>query len=286
MTETIVGLIGGSGTSDLLKDKKVSARSLGRSMTPFGESQEIFELDGPVYLLARRGEFGSRVIPSAVNYRANIWALKEYKVNSLLSWSGVGSINLSYELGDIVIVDDLIDATTRRDLTYFTESDIGGMPQNPVFCPDLSVVLCDSLQEEKVSYHFGGTYVCTEGPRLPTPGEIRQYGSLGVDVIGQTLCPEVFLAKELEICYHPIIFITNYAEGIRRKDFREQSLFADLGIPQAKNPMSAIRDFLPLLVEKIVPRLKEIKPACRCRSAMKKYKDRGYLDEDFRNWIK
>jgi len=245
-------VIGGSEAYNLLKSDKLYGERFGQAETPFGESQAIFKIDteyGSFLFLSRHGEKGySRTAPY-VNYRANIYALKEHGVKQIVSWSGPGAINTTYKIGQYVVVDDLIDETKNREYTFFKNKGIGFIRQSPVFCPSLRLSIIDSLESLKFDYSVSGTYVCTQGPRLETPAEIRKYAFFGSDLVGMTLIPEVFLAKELEMCYASICYVTNYAEGIIDSEYRPGELFEGLSSDKDRESVANSVSRFPVIIE-------------------------------------
>ena len=151
-----------------------------------------------------------------MNYRAIVWALKELGVRRIVAWSGPGAVSTKLRIGDFALPDDLLDLTHRREKTFFESKGIGILRQSPMFCPQLRKVVSAGLAELGLDAHDGGTYAVTEGPRLETRAEVRMLRAAGASMVGMTLAPEAFLARELEMCYHPVCYITNYAEGVRR----------------------------------------------------------------------
>lgn len=186
--------------------------------TQYGEVElDILNIDGQdIVFLARHGK-GHSVPPHLINYRANIMALKELGVNYIYTTAAVGSSNESYAPGDIVVINDFIDFTKSRPMTFYDGGDLG------VKHVEMSDPYCKNMREEFYSRakDFGldikgdAVYVCTEGPRFETAGEIKMYREMGGDVVGMTTVPEVVLAKELGICYSTIGIITNWCTGIK-----------------------------------------------------------------------
>jgi 5'-methylthioadenosine phosphorylase len=132
---------------------------------------------------------------------------------------------------------------------------------------------------------FGGTYVCTEGPRLETPAEIRKYRLLGAHVVGMTLCPEVFLARELELCYGAILYITNYAEGIRPAAARPEQLFGGLASPdEQRTQEQAVRE-LPAILQRAAAARRRLSVECSCQRSMERYRRSGVIGADWRRWM-
>jgi 5'-methylthioadenosine phosphorylase len=267
---------------------------IGERNTPFGKSQPIylFEKPGGSFLfLSRHGERGYSVAASFVNYRANIYALKDLGVNHILAWSGPGAISTEYKIGQLVIVDDIIDETRRRASTFYEHGGLGFIRQNPVFCPSVRDLLAGALSDLKFDFVSGGTYVCTEGPRLETPAEIRMFKLCGAELVGMTLVPEVFLAKELEMCYAALCYVTNYAEGLKEAEFQPGVLFEGLSDEDERKTVEATVAEFPRIVEAVAARAaarsaSEDKPECKCSRAMQRYRDRGDIGSEWREWMK
>ena len=135
-------MIGGSQAYDLLQRGSIRGKRIGEIKTPFGHSQPVYHINdsmGEMLFLSRHGEKGYSLTAPFVNYRANIYALKELGVKQIVSWSGPGTINTSYQIGEYVIVDDIVDETHGRESTFYKNSGIGFIRQSPVFCPTLRV---------------------------------------------------------------------------------------------------------------------------------------------------
>lgn len=246
--------------------------------TPFGCSTPILYMkrgDRPFYVLPRHGEGEYRVSAPFVNYRANVWALKELGTQRIVAWSGPGALSTDFRVGQFVLPNDLLDLTRNRESTFFVDSGIGLLRQRPVFCPTLEGVLSRVLEEMALRPWKGAVYAVSEGPRLETPAEVRMLRGLGADLVGMTLAPEAFLARELEMCYHPIAYVTSYAEGIAGIDDEDRR--------------ERIAEALALLPE-ITWNLLELLPtaayACSCQDAMLRYKRRGVIGDDFHDWIR
>lgn len=170
-----------------------------------------------IVFMSRHGK-GHSVPPHHVNYRANLWALKELGVRKIIATAAVGSLSSRYKLGEIVLLNQFLDFTKNRPQTFNEGGEQG------VLHVDMTEPYCKSLQEvilkaakngvNPISVKDSATYVCTEGPRFETPAEIRMYQRLGGDLVGMTSVPEVVLAKELGMCYASIGMVTNEAAGI------------------------------------------------------------------------
>ena len=287
MTSTIA-VIGGSGAYNLLQSGGFTGERIGPVATPFGDSQPVYrcaESDIEFLFLSRHGETGYQVSAPFVNYRANIWALKELDTSRIIAWSGPGAIDDSLEIGQYVLPDDLLDETKRRTYTFFEGLGIGFVRQSPVFCPQLRDSASEVLASCGREYRKTGIYTCTEGPRLETPAEIRKFKMLGGDLVGMTLVPEVFLAKELEMCYLPICYVTNYAEGIRPSRFVPGVLFEGLLNDDEKRAVDAAVARFPEIIRALVLAVSGEERTCECGKLMERYRRRGDIGPDWRTWI-
>jgi 5'-methylthioadenosine phosphorylase len=281
-------VIGGSKAHVLLNKKKIFGKRIGEVQTPFGKSQPIFQIqdeDIEFLFLTRHGEKGYELNASSVNYRANIYALKELGVEQILSWSGPGAINETLELGQYLIPDDLIDETKSRILSFYAKnSGLGFIRSFPVFCPRLIDEIDKILKKFKYKYKKGGIYVCTEGPRLETKAEIKKYKLLGADVVGMTLIPEVFLARELEICYVALCYITNYAEGIKEeKPYNENILFNGLITKEEIKKINKPIEEFPKIIKGFYKNLLFKTRNCNCNQLMNRYKNE--IGDNWHKWI-
>lgn len=185
-------------------------------MTPYGEVavdiQRLASQD--IVFLARHGKNHSTP-PHLVNYRANMWALKELGVKYAYATGAVGSCNESYKPGEIVILKDFLDFTKIRPVTFYDgkEGVIHTSMADP-YCQNLRSLLWQGAREEGIEVAGEAVYVCTEGPRFETAAEIKMFQRMGGDVVGMTNVPEVILAKELGMCYAAVGIITNWCTGI------------------------------------------------------------------------
>jgi 5'-methylthioadenosine phosphorylase len=286
--ETPFAVIGGSTAYEFLNSGAISGERLDRVDTPFGASQPVYRIDSssrPYFFLSRHGETDFDISAPFVNYRANIYALKELGVKHIFSWSAVGALKDGLEVGSFIIVDDCIDLTKNRETTFFRFKGLGFMRQENPFCGTLRSALVGAFQEVGQPFADSGVYVCTEGPRLETSAEARMLARLGGDVVGMTLCPEVFLARELEMCYASVAYVTNWVEGVREREFKPGRLFE--GLATRKEQKIASRSFrmLPEIIEKAGELLTGLKPACHCQEAMRYYRRRPGVGRDWREWL-
>jgi 5'-methylthioadenosine phosphorylase len=210
MTNPTIGIIGGSGLYDMaeLTDCKEQAVS-----TPFGDPSGpylIGTLRGKrVAFLARHG-LGHRLLPSELNFRANIYGFKTLGVERILSASAVGSLKHEYKPLDIVVPDQFFDRTKGRISTFFGRGLVAHVAFAHPLCADLSTIAADAAHAVGATVHRGGTYVNMEGPQFSTLAESKLYRSWGMDIIGMTNVQEAKLAREAEICYATLALVTDY----------------------------------------------------------------------------
>ena len=210
MSERVVGVIGGSGLYDMEGLTSIEERSLD---TPYGEPSCAFitgVLDGVKMVFLPRHGRGHRLLPSEINYRANIYGLKLLGVEQIISVSAVGSMKEEIEPGHMVVVDQFIDRTRSRESTFLGDGVVGHIEFADPVCPSLSAVVYDASVKSGATVHRGGTYICIEGPQFSTRAESKLYRSWGVSVIGMTNIPEARLAREAEICYSTLATSTDY----------------------------------------------------------------------------
>jgi len=284
-----LGVIGGSGAYKLLANGVLGEKQNTTIFeTPFGKSAPIhhFRAGNLHYLfLSRHGEKNYSITAPFVNYRANIYALKECGVERILSWSGPGIINTSFKPSELVLPNDIIDETRKRETTFFKDRGIGFIRQNEPFCPQIRTVVHDLMHALGFPHHEQATYVCTEGPRLETPAEIKKFRLIGGDLVGMTLVPELFLARELEICYASICYLTNFAEGIFTRAFKKGTLFEGMQTEQEKSLVENSVARLPSILAGTLLNLSKAKRVCQCKDAMRRYKNKGMINEDWHTWF-
>lgn len=205
-----IGIIGGSGLYDM---EELTDRTEVRLSTPFGDPSGPYvtaTLRGRrVAFLARHGA-GHRILPSELNFRANLYGFKLLGVERIFSASAVGSLKEEYPPLDVVVPDQFFDRTRGRISTFFGGGIAGHVSFAHPVCPDLSRIAFESAQAAGAHAHRGGTYVCIEGPQFSTLTESQLYRSWGMDVIGMTNLQEAKLAREAEMCYTTIALVTDY----------------------------------------------------------------------------
>jgi 5'-methylthioadenosine phosphorylase len=214
MEKVELAVIGGSGfyEPDLFTDSREETVE-----TPYGPvNLTIGKLGGTeLAFLPRHGKQHS-VLPHQLNYQANIWSLKIIGVQKIIATTAVGSMNERFVPGSLVLIDQFLDFTKQRPLTFFETGEVrrAHIDVTEPYCPEIRKSLKTAAAQLGITGFDGGCYVCTEGPRYETPAEIRAFKLLGGDVAGMTGVPEVVLARELGICYANISIITNWAAGI------------------------------------------------------------------------
>jgi 5'-methylthioadenosine phosphorylase len=205
-----IGIIGGSGLYSMagLKDtREIHVK------TPFGEPSDaivVGTLEGKrVAFLARHGR-GHRILPSEINFRANICAMKQLGVERIISVSAVGSLQEDLRPGEFLVADQFVDRTKNRASTFFGGGLVAHVAFDKPTCPQVSAVLADASVHSAVKVHRRGTYVCIEGPQFSTLAEAHLHRQLRFEVIGMTNVTEAKLAREAELCYATIAMITDY----------------------------------------------------------------------------
>ncbi len=187
--------------------------------TPFGPSPKITlgKMDSlNVVFLPRHGEEHD-LPPHRVNYRANMWSLNKLGVTRIIATNAVGAVNKEYKPGDFVVPSDIIDFTKMRSQTFYDEAPVTHIDATQPYCPELMSLLAKASRKQVKSVRRNAVLACMEGPRYETPAEIRMLRKLGADIVGMTAAPEAFLARELEMCYATICFVSNMAAGIEAR---------------------------------------------------------------------
>ena len=210
MEKVKIGIIGGSGLYDM---PDLTGRTEVAVVTPFGAPSDSFiigTLSGArVAFLARHGR-GHKLMPSELNFRANIYAFKLLGVERILSVSAVGSLKEEIEPLDIVLPDQFLDRTRGRVSSFFGDGIVAHIAFGDPVCPDLLQQVHTAAGKAGIKTKKGGAYLCMEGPAFSTKAESKLYRSWGMDVIGMTNLQEAKLAREAEICYVTIALVTDY----------------------------------------------------------------------------
>ena len=259
MDKVRIGVIGGSGVYQMegLSDvEEVCVK------TPFGDPSEaivVGKLEGQsLAFLARHGR-GHRIMPTELNVRANIYALKTLGVEWLISISACGSMREDYAPRHIVIPDQLFDNTKGRPATFFGRGLVVHIGLAEPFCPELSKKLYQAVKKTGATVHIGGTLLVIEGPRFSTKGESQIYRKWGVDIIGMTAVPEAQLAREAEMCYAAMAHVTDYDVWHETEEAVSVEAIIRNLLANAEIAKAAIRY--------IVPELKGER-TCKCQNAL------------------
>jgi 5'-methylthioadenosine phosphorylase len=242
-----IGIIGGSGVGapDILENPvKI------KQHTPYGATSDLVTTGTfkgiPVVMIPRHGD-NHRIPPSLVNYRANVWAMKELGVTHILAPTAVGSLQKHIAPGDLVFPDQFIDRTTKRQQTFYESHQICHIPMAEPFCQHLRKLLVDSATSLKLPHHSKGTVVTIEGPRFSTKAESHMFRLFGGDIINMTTVPEVVLAREAGICYAAIAMSTDYDCWHES----ETPVFLEMVLSTMKKNADNVKNLLIKSIEKI-----------------------------------
>lgn len=214
MKKIKMAVIGGTGLEKMFADTKQL-----RLKMPYGAASPIFigEVAGKeVAFLPRHGPAHS-VPPHKVNFRANMFALHKIGVERVIATSAVGAINRNFKPGDLVIPHDFVDFTKLRAATFYDEAPVTHVDFSQPYCPEMRELLIRTVKDFGIHSWGKAVLVCTEGPRYETPAEIEMFRHLGCDIVGMTCCPEAVLARELEMCYATVCYVSNMAAGIQER---------------------------------------------------------------------
>jgi len=258
-----IGIIGGSGFYNIDGIKDVKAIKV---KTPFGDPSSEYVtgvLEGVRVVFLTRHDKGHRILPSEINYRANIYGMKKLGVERIISVSACGSLKEELKPLDIVVPSQFVDRTNYgRKMTFFGSGIVAHIQFADPVCPHLSKELYDAGIKAGVSMHLGGTYINMEGPQFSTKAESYLYRSWGMDIIGMTNLAEAKLAREAEICYATLACITDY--DCWHMDQAVESVSIEMIIQNlCKNV-----DVSKKIVKSVLPKLAE-KRDCLCASALK-----------------
>src|ERR1700756_3052166 len=243
MSKTVLGVIGGSGFYQM---KGLTAVEQVELTTPFGRPSDPFfrgklgECD--VVFLSRHGR-GHRLMPSELNFRANIYGMKQLGVDHLVSVSTAGSLKEELRPGDLVVPDQFIDHTYKRPATFFGDGIVAHVSLADPVCAALARELFESAGEGGATVHRGGAYLCIEGPQFSTRAESNLYRRWGADVISMTAMQEARLAREAEMCYAALVLVTDYDcwhESVAAVDIGEILRVMRLNVDKAQSAVSAL----------------------------------------------
>jgi 5'-methylthioadenosine phosphorylase len=258
--QATIAVIGGSGLYEM---EGMSGVDFIEVDTPFGKPSDAIAVGllggARVAFLPRHGR-GHRFIPTHIPVRANIYALKCLGVQRIISVSAVGSLKEEFAPLDLVVPDQLIDRTRQRESTFFDEGIAVHVGLADPFCPDTSRVIQQSAQVLGIKVHSGGTLVVMEGPAFSTRAESFMYRSWGADIIGMTALPEAKLAREAEICYATMAWITDYdcwRQGT-------EAVTVEMVVQNLKKNVAASKE----LLQRVIPKLSGERD-CVCASALR-----------------
>jgi 5'-methylthioadenosine phosphorylase len=263
MAEDIhIGIIGGSGLYKMQGVELVREVSVD---TPFGPPSDailVTKIEGiPVAFLSRHGR-GHVHAPTEVPYRANIYALKKMGVSTIISVSACGSLREHLEPGHFVIPDQVFDFTNQRARSFFGDGWVAHISAADPYCSTLSSEVANAVEEAGGTTHRGGQFITIEGPRFSTKSESRVFRSWGMDIIGMTASPEVFLAREAGICYATIAHITDYDVWHEA----ESPVTVEMVVRQLQTNVKIAQE----AIRALVPDLDSLNlEACECRNALK-----------------
>ncbi len=254
-------IIGGTGLETLLKGAKQI-----RIGTPYGLPPPISigEIGEKTVAFLPRHGINHSIPPHKVNYQANIYALHAIGVERIIATNAVGAINLDFKPGDLAVPHDLVDFTKLRQLTFYDEAPVTHIDVSQPYCPEIRALLIEIAKKNATRAWDRSILACTEGPRYETPAEIEMLRRIGCDIVGMTGVPEAVLARELEMCYATVCFISNMAAGI------QQRLTTREVTDVAKQKMPIIQQILRETTEHL-PRERN----CPCAYALKDARFRG-----------
>jgi len=259
-TQAEIGIIGGSGLysmNGLTKTREVQVK------TPFGEPSDqvvLGVLEGKrVAFLARHGR-GHRILPSEINFRANVYAMKLLGVERVVSVSAVGSLMEDLQPGEFLVPDQFVDRTKNRVSTFFGDGLVAHVGFDKPTCGQVSGVLADASVHCGVMVHRRGTYVCIEGPQFSTLAEANMHRQLRFEVVGMTNVTEAKLAREAEICYATIAMITDFdCWHPEHESVTASEIIATL-VQNAENAQRVLREAVRAMPEE---------RNCKCGAALK-----------------
>ena len=264
MAQKRIGIIGGSG---LYSIDGIEVIKQVKEITPFGDPSDELVIGGlngrEVVFLPRHGR-GHRILPSDINYQANIWIMKKLGVEWIVSVSAVGSFKEEIQPLDMVLVDQFIDRTTQRRSTFFGEGIAAHVALADPVCNELRHIIYEAGRDvgEGERIHWGGTYLNIEGPAFSTKAESLLYKSWGCDVVGMTNAVEAKLAREAEICYVTIAMVTDFDCWQESKS--SEVVNVDMILQNQKMNVEVVKK----IIKNTIGRIPEER-TCPCASALK-----------------
>ena len=274
-----IGIIGGTGSDVNLENGEDI-----KIYTPYGRTSDIIKVGDfkgkRVAFMPRHGT-GHTIPPHMLNFRANIWAMKQLGVKYLISPSAVGSLKREHDKGKFILVDQYIDRTKKRLDTFYDGGQVCHIGQADPFCGYLNLLFYESGKNFGINIQKGGTYVCIEGPRFSTRAESKMFRHWGGDIIGMTVYPEVILAAEKEMCYVTIAMVTDldvWAASCPNCGIVEVKENCEkcgspieksvVSIEEILETMARNTENLKKLLEDIIPKI-DTERDCRCFNSLK-----------------
>jgi len=259
LSQTEIGIIGGSGLYSMPGLTDVQEL---KQQTPFGDPSDAYvlgTLEGrKVAFLARHGR-GHRILPTELNFRANIYGFKQLGVERIVSVSAVGSLKEEHKPLDFVIPDQFFDRTRHRVDTFFGDGVVAHIAFADPICPELARAVEGACKKSGVVGKRGGTYLCMEGPQFSTKAESNVYRSWGMDVIGMTNLQEAKLAREAEICYVTVAMVTDYDSWHPHHDSVTVDQIVAVLLKNAENAAKVVRQTVAAMPSK---------RSCKCGTAL------------------
>ena len=267
MNGQMIGIIAGTGLGDVLSEQMTDVQSFDVE-TPFGRpSAEIVtgNLAGRAVAFLNRHGNGHKLPPSKVPYAANIFALKKLGVRSVIASCATGSLTENFTPGDLIIVDQFIDKTFRRQNSFFDDYGAVHCELAQPVCGRLSDIIAAAADGIDVTTHYGGTYVCMEGPQFSTRAESLMHKQWGGELIGMTAMPEAKLAREAQLCYSLIALVSDYdCWKPRKKTSEKQTLLKEI----IANLQLATDNCIKLIKAVLATDAEIISPGCPCRKSL------------------
>ncbi|MGD8544682.1 MAG: S-methyl-5'-thioadenosine phosphorylase [Candidatus Bathyarchaeota archaeon] len=209
-----IAVIGGTGFEELFEYSEELVIETQFGISPTIYIGKIGSRD--VLFLPRHGRDHS-IPPHKINFKANIDALRKIGVKRIFATNAVGAINQNFKPGDIIVPHDFIDFTKLRNTTFYNEAPVTHIDVSHPYCPEIRKIIKKTAEELDIDIQDKAVLVCTEGPRYETPAEINMFRILGCDIVGMTMVPEVVLAREAEICYASVCYVSNMAAGMQKQ---------------------------------------------------------------------
>ncbi|MDR1695348.1 MAG: S-methyl-5'-thioadenosine phosphorylase [Endomicrobium sp.] len=255
-----IAFIGGSGLYEIDGIEDVSQKEID---TPFGKPSDkitVGSIDGINCAFLPRHGRGHILLPSEINQRANMYALKSLGVEQIVAFTACGSLKEKIKPKDFVMPDQIFDRTKNRQNTFFGDGIVAHVGMANPFCNDIRDIVHQSVYELGIEHHFGGTYVCIEGPQFSTKAESEANRQLGFAVVGMTAVPEAKLAREAEMCYANVSLVTDFDVWKEGEEVTNDAVVAVM----AANISNAKR-----VVKDLVSKLSKREVKCACRDSLK-----------------